>query len=353
MLHSLKTVFIPGYAAKYAAGLMQGPAEDYAAPVFTLTGNAPAGHPLPRLAYTDDAGYDLTAAHDVVIRPGGREVVKLGVKVKLGAGTAGMVCSRSGLARDRGVIVLNAPGVVDRGYSGELKAVLHNTDRTTVRLGAGTRVAQLVVTPVVTAPAPLTVRKPARGAAGFGSTGGTEQVRPVPVPEGTDGMYTGSGKASAVLEAREAARKADKDKQVNHPAHYNVHPVFTGECHDYTRHMSFDLGNAFKYLWRVFLKDTDAGNVDALKAGWYLNAYIEANGIDRAPSVPGAGLLMIEIDGALGVHDPATTPVKFKAALAYYTAAAYLAYGMTNHALTYLEHGNALYEQHAGTGEVG
>ncbi len=57
---------------------------------------------------------------------------------------------------------------------------------------------------------------------------------------------------------------------VNRPAHYTVHPVFTGECHDYAKHMTFDQGNAFKYLWRCAAKGDMVENVR--KALWYLNA---------------------------------------------------------------------------------
>src|SRR5438034_7474990 len=130
--------------------------------------------PLPRYARASDAGLDLHAAERVVIEPGGRALVGTGLAVAIPPGCAGLVLPRSGLAFRHGVTVLNAPGLIDAGYRGELKVLLVNHDpRTTVTLRRGERVAQLVLQRVERAE-PLEVDElPAseRGAGGFGSTG--------------------------------------------------------------------------------------------------------------------------------------------------------------------------------------
>jgi len=131
--------------------------------------------PLPTYAREGDAGLDLHAAHDVTLPPGGRALVGTGLAVAIPAGHAGFVLPRSGLALSRGVTILNAPGLIDAGYRGELKVLLVNHDAaSTVTLRRGERVAQLVVQRVERAePVPVD-ELPAseRGAGGFGSTGG-------------------------------------------------------------------------------------------------------------------------------------------------------------------------------------
>ena len=130
--------------------------------------------PLPTYAREGDAGLDLHAAHDVTLPPGGRALVGTGLAVAIPPGHAGFVLPRSGLALRAGVTILNAPGLIDAGYRGELKVLLVNHDaETTVTLRRGERVAQLVVQRVERAePVPVD-ELPAseRGAAGFGSTG--------------------------------------------------------------------------------------------------------------------------------------------------------------------------------------
>ena len=130
--------------------------------------------PLPRYAKASDAGLDLHAAARVVIAPGARAVVGTGLAVAIPPGFAGLVLPRSGLALRRGVTVLNAPGLVDAGYRGELQVLLINHDATeSVTLERGERIAQLVVAPVTRAELVAVVELPAtgRGSGGFGHTG--------------------------------------------------------------------------------------------------------------------------------------------------------------------------------------
>ena len=130
--------------------------------------------PLPRYARADDAGLDLHAAEHAVLRPGERALVPTGLAIAIPRGYAGLVMPRSGLALRHGVTVLNAPGLIDAGYRGELKVLLINHDpTTTVTLERGERIAQLVITPVTTAALVEVDELPAseRGEGGFGSTG--------------------------------------------------------------------------------------------------------------------------------------------------------------------------------------
>jgi dUTP pyrophosphatase len=103
--------------------------------------------PLPSYARPGDAGLDLLAREDVVLAPnGGRAVVPTGIALALPMGYGGFVQPRSGLAARHGVTVLNAPGLIDAGYRGEIRVPLINTDPTTpYAITRGDRIAQLVV----------------------------------------------------------------------------------------------------------------------------------------------------------------------------------------------------------------
>jgi dUTP pyrophosphatase len=129
---------------------------------------------LPARAYAGDAGLDLAACDPLELGPGERAVVTTGVAVAIPDGYAGLVLRRSGLAANHGVTVLNAPGLIDAGYRGEIKVILLNTDRReTFSVRPGMRVAQLVVVPVAT-PDPVEVEEleaTDRGAGGHGSSG--------------------------------------------------------------------------------------------------------------------------------------------------------------------------------------
>jgi dUTP pyrophosphatase len=105
------------------------------------------GLPLPAYAHEGDAGIDLFAREDAVIAPaGGRILMPTGIAIALPLGYAGFVLPRSGLALKHGVSVVNAPGLIDSGYRGELKVVLLNTDpHAQYEVSRGDRIAQLVV----------------------------------------------------------------------------------------------------------------------------------------------------------------------------------------------------------------
>ena len=129
---------------------------------------------LPTRAHPGDAGVDLYAAETITIEPGERRSVGTGVAVALPPGTAGLVVPRSGLAARHGIALVNAPGVIDAGYRGELRVLLLNTDGgEPFAVAPGDRVAQLLVVRV-DLPEPVAVAElgaSARGGGGFGSSG--------------------------------------------------------------------------------------------------------------------------------------------------------------------------------------
>ena len=131
------------------------------------------GVALPVYAREGDAGLDVAAAATATLEPGGRELVPTGLRVAIPAGYAGLVMPRSGLALRSGVTVLNAPGLIDSGYRGEIGVLLVNHGARTVVIQRGERIAQLVIQPVARAQLVEVRELPEsrRGEGGFGSTG--------------------------------------------------------------------------------------------------------------------------------------------------------------------------------------
>ena len=128
---------------------------------------------MPERAYAGDAGLDLVACESAEIGPGERSVVGTGLAVAIPEGHAGFVQPRSGLAARHGIGIVNAPGLIDSGYRGEIRVVLLNTDREhAFVIEPGMRIAQLVIAPVAS-PRLVEVDELAgseRGARGFGSS---------------------------------------------------------------------------------------------------------------------------------------------------------------------------------------
>ena len=128
---------------------------------------------VPRRAYGGDAGLDLSSCARVELAPGERALVPTGLAVAIPDGYAGFIQPRSGLAAKNGITIVNAPGLVDSGYRGELKVILLNTDdRDTFVVEPGMRIAQLVVMPVPGVE-PMEVEElpeSERGVRGFGSS---------------------------------------------------------------------------------------------------------------------------------------------------------------------------------------
>ena len=129
---------------------------------------------VPTRAHPGDAGLDLYSTELAHLGPGERWSVGTGIALEIPEGHAGLVLPRSGLAREHGIALVNAPGLIDAGYRGEVRVLLLNPDPAeTVRIEAGARIAQLVVTPVAIAePVEATaLSETARGDGGFGSSG--------------------------------------------------------------------------------------------------------------------------------------------------------------------------------------
>lgn len=129
---------------------------------------------LPTRAYDGDAGLDLHALEAAELGPGERASLRTGIAVEIPSGRAGLVLPRSGLAARHGIALVNAPGLIDAGYRGEICVLLLNTDRlSSFSVVAGERIAQLVLirveTPEVAEVHELALSE--RGAAGFGSSG--------------------------------------------------------------------------------------------------------------------------------------------------------------------------------------
>jgi len=128
---------------------------------------------LPAAAHPGDAGLDLQACATVELQPGERAVIGTGFAVAIPSGHVGLVAPRSGLAARLGIGVVNAPGVIDSGYRGEVKVVAVNLGNAPVTLQRGDRIAQLIVVPHIVAELTEVEVLPAsvRGEDGFGSTG--------------------------------------------------------------------------------------------------------------------------------------------------------------------------------------
>lgn len=130
---------------------------------------------VPRYMTEGAAGLDLAAAIDgpVELAPGARAAIGTGLAIAIPAGFEGQVRPRSGLAREHGVTVANAPGTIDSDYRGHVMVLLVNLGDRAVVIEPGQRIAQLVIAPVVQAALVEVDALPgtARGAGGFGSTG--------------------------------------------------------------------------------------------------------------------------------------------------------------------------------------
>ena len=133
--------------------------------------------PQPTRATAGSAAYDLRYTpkdgDSIVVRPNDTEVLPTGLSIELPEGYAALVCSRSGLAAKHGIQVLNAPGVIDSDYRGEIGVILHNNSDYSVIFRAGDRIAQLMIVPVLSVDwvSVEALGETDRGDGGFGSTG--------------------------------------------------------------------------------------------------------------------------------------------------------------------------------------
>jgi dUTP pyrophosphatase len=138
---------------------------------------APDPLPLPTYQSPLAAGLDLHAdiGEPLSLAPGERRLVPTGLAIEFPPGYEGQVRPRSGLALRDGITLLNSPGTIDADYRGEVAVLLINLGAATVTIRRGDRIAQLVVAPVsrVTLNEVNALSDTARGAGGFGHTGGS------------------------------------------------------------------------------------------------------------------------------------------------------------------------------------
>lgn len=130
----------------------------------------------PKYNYESDSGFDLYATEDVVVSGLGRCLVPTGLSFDIGNMHEIQVRSKSGLAINEGLFVLNSPGTVDSGYNGEIKVIIFNTNQHEYTIKKGTKVAQAVLCPVasgmwVNLVETEKINDKERGSNGFGSTG--------------------------------------------------------------------------------------------------------------------------------------------------------------------------------------
>ena len=131
---------------------------------------------FPKYNYPSDSGFDLHSVEEVIIPAFGRAAVPTGLSVQFEDGIELQIRPKSGLALNQGLTILNTPGTVDQGYRGEIKAIIFNTNNTTVTIPKGMKVAQGVLCPVLSGKFielqdANELDKADRGSNGFGSTG--------------------------------------------------------------------------------------------------------------------------------------------------------------------------------------
>lgn len=130
--------------------------------------------PAPHYAHPGDAGLDICSSEDATIYPGERISLGTGLAVEIPEGHVGLAFPKSGRGINEGLSIVNAVGVIDSGYRGELKASLINHDRRTpIYITRGQKVFQLVVVPCAVCELELVeeLSSTSRGEGGFGSTG--------------------------------------------------------------------------------------------------------------------------------------------------------------------------------------
>lgn len=135
----------------------------------------PDAPPVPQPVRAGDAAADLRCAEPFSLEPGERAMVPTGWSVAVPPGMAGLVLARSGLAAEHGIALVNAPGLIDSGYRGELRVILVNLGQERFHAAAGERIAQFMVLGIpdvaFTEVAELPPSADGRGVAGFGSSG--------------------------------------------------------------------------------------------------------------------------------------------------------------------------------------
>lgn len=131
---------------------------------------------VPKYVYPTDSGFDLYSTEEITLSGFGRNLVPTGLHIDIPDGYEIQVRSKSGLAIKEGLMVLNSPGTVDKGYTGEIKVIIFNTNPHPITINKGQKIAQAVLCPVVSGEWINLIRKNKiedkdRADKGFGSTG--------------------------------------------------------------------------------------------------------------------------------------------------------------------------------------
>lgn len=128
---------------------------------------------IPTRAHATDAGYDLCSDENVMLYPGMHRVISTGLSMQIPVNTALLILSRSGLAANKRITVPNDPGLIDSGYTGDIKIILENAGSSTLEITKGMRLAQAILVPFYTMELEEVdkLSKTDRGDSGLGSTG--------------------------------------------------------------------------------------------------------------------------------------------------------------------------------------
>lgn len=150
--------------------------QQYDNPKITLNYVYKSENPEPEYAYSTDSGFDLRANEPVTLEPFGRALIPTGLYLDVPERCEVQVRPKSGLAIKRGLSVLNTPGTVDYGYTGEIKVIVFNFTNEAQTINKGDKIAQAVVCPVaqgnqIDLIKVDSIKEKDRNANGFGSTG--------------------------------------------------------------------------------------------------------------------------------------------------------------------------------------
>jgi dUTP pyrophosphatase len=131
---------------------------------------------LPTYAYPSDSGFDLCSVEKIIIPPSGRVAIPTGLKFQFDENHELQIRPKSGLALNMGLTILNSPGTVDHGYTGEIKVIVFNANNQHIIIEKGMKIGQAVLCPVingkyVTFEEVESLNDKDRGDNGFGSTG--------------------------------------------------------------------------------------------------------------------------------------------------------------------------------------
>ncbi len=130
--------------------------------------------PIPKYAHEGDAGLDLHSRIDYTIKPFERVLIPTGIKIEIPFGYAGFIQPRSGLAINKGIGILNSPGLIDSGFRGEINVILINLDKNNLfEIKKGDKICQMVIQRVENVVISIVdeLNESNRGSGGFGSTG--------------------------------------------------------------------------------------------------------------------------------------------------------------------------------------